>query len=71
MIKILLEIKADGTETFAISQSEENDRLYKLYGYKWFSSATDADMTITLARVCDQNNNVIRFTLKPIIYSQN
>jgi hypothetical protein len=32
--------------------------MYKLYGYKWFSSATDSDMTITLARILDENNNV-------------
>ena len=29
------------------------DGSYKLYGYKWFSSATDSDMTMTLARVVD------------------
>lgn len=27
-----------------------NSNECKLYGYKWFSSATDADMTLTLAR---------------------
>ena len=35
-----------GTETFAI----EKDKSCFLYGYKWFSSATDSDMTLTLAR---------------------
>ncbi|XP_028400377.1 acyl-CoA dehydrogenase family member 11-like [Dendronephthya gigantea] len=39
-----------GTET--IAQAQE-DGTYKLYGYKWFSSATDAEMTLTLARICD------------------
>ena len=39
---------ANGTETLAV---EQQDGSYKLYGYKWFSSATDADMTFTLARV--------------------
>ena len=29
---------------------QEGNR-YSLYGYKWFSSATDADMTLTLARI--------------------
>ena len=33
----------------------ESEPEYKLYGYKWFSSATDADITITLARVRDEN----------------
>lgn len=44
-----------GTETEAYLQSDFN---YKLYGFKWFSSATDSDMTITLARVMDENNQV-------------
>lgn len=46
---------SDGTETEAVLQSEN---LYKLHGYKWFSSATDSDMTITLARVLDKDNKV-------------
>ena len=25
--------------------------LFRLYGYKWFSSATDSDMSMSLARV--------------------
>ena len=36
-----------GTTTLAIPS--ENNK-YQLYGYKWFTSATDADMTLTLAR---------------------
>ncbi|XP_022610718.1 acyl-CoA dehydrogenase family member 11-like [Seriola dumerili] len=39
-----------GTETVAVPQS---DGSYKLHGFKWFTSATDADMTLTLARVQD------------------
>lgn len=50
-----------GTETFAIPLSESgsaNPDLsrsqeateYRAYGYKWFSSATDADMTLALCR---------------------
>ena len=42
---------AGGTQTVAVKQS---DGSYKLYGYKWFSSATDADMALTLARICDE-----------------
>lgn len=38
---------AQGTETVAV---EQDDNTYKLYGYKWFSSATDADVTLTLGR---------------------
>ncbi|XP_013397159.1 acyl-CoA dehydrogenase family member 11 [Lingula anatina] len=39
-----------GTETLAQAQS---DGTYKLYGYKWFSSATDSDIAFTLARTLD------------------
>ncbi|XP_061624136.1 acyl-CoA dehydrogenase family member 11-like isoform X1 [Phyllopteryx taeniolatus] len=42
---------AGGTETMAVLQT---DGWYKLYGFKWFTSATDADMTLTLARVRDR-----------------
>jgi alkylation response protein AidB-like acyl-CoA dehydrogenase len=55
---------ADGTQTEAFEQA---DPYYKLYGYKWFSSATDADITITLARVCDQNQKVISFVQVDLI----
>ncbi|XP_061585959.1 acyl-CoA dehydrogenase family member 11-like [Cololabis saira] len=41
---------ARGTETVAVPQT---DGSYKLHGFKWFTSATDADMTLTLARVQD------------------
>lgn len=41
-------LTANATETTAYRQS---DGSYKLYGYKWFTSATDADMTLTLARI--------------------
>lgn len=46
---------AGGTETMAVKQT---DGSYKLFGYKWFSSATDADMTLTLARVVNQHGNM-------------
>lgn len=35
-----------GTDTFALEDGEK----CKLYGYKWFSSATDSDMSLALAR---------------------
>ena len=37
-----------GTDTFAL-EDQEGKKCF-LYGYKWFSSATDADMTLALAR---------------------
>lgn len=45
-------LSANGTETVAYPRS---DGQYNLYGYKWFSSATDADMTLTLARPVSSN----------------
>lgn len=50
---------ASGTETVAVEQS---DGKYKLYGYKWFSSATDANMTFTLARVVDSQGQYVQGT---------
>lgn len=47
---------ASGTETVAVPQT---DGWYKLYGFKWFTSATDADMTLTLARVQDRTGATI------------
>jgi alkylation response protein AidB-like acyl-CoA dehydrogenase len=38
----------------------QDDGTYKLSGYKWFSSATDAGMTLTLARVCDSGGNTLQ-----------
>ena len=46
---------ARGTETVAVPQP---DGTYRLYGYKWFSSATDSDMTLTLARIVGQDGTV-------------
>lgn len=45
---------ASGTETLALHATGDQ---YKLYGYKWFSSATDSDMSLTLARITDSNGN--------------
>lgn len=47
---------AGGTETVAVPVDQQRHRLY---GYKWFSSATDANMALTLARVADDEGNVI------------
>jgi alkylation response protein AidB-like acyl-CoA dehydrogenase len=37
-----------GTQTFALEESNAS-KCY-LYGYKWFSSATDSDMSLAIAR---------------------
>lgn len=49
---------AQGTETIAIP-CKDNENMYRLYGYKWFSSATDSDITLTLARIADEDGTVL------------
>ena len=49
IILVLHIFVANGTETIAVPQGDGS--TYRLFGYKWFSSATDADITLTLARV--------------------
>lgn len=48
---------ANGTETVA---QRQEDGLYRLHGFKWFTSATDADITLTLARIADDHGNTIQ-----------
>ena len=50
---------AGGTETVA-TELDSSKNLFQLNGYKWFSSATDADMSITLARIKDKNGNTVQ-----------
>ncbi|XP_060085995.1 acyl-CoA dehydrogenase family member 11-like [Ylistrum balloti] len=50
---------ANGTETIAIPQ---DDGSFRLHGYKWFSSATDADITFTLARVVGKDGQTTKGT---------
>ncbi|XP_017541988.2 acyl-CoA dehydrogenase family member 11-like isoform X2 [Pygocentrus nattereri] len=45
---------ANGTETVAWRQE---DGSFRLHGFKWFTSATDADFTLTLARIADEDGN--------------
>ncbi|NXY84944.1 ACD11 dehydrogenase, partial [Alcedo cyanopectus] len=46
---------ANGTQTVARKQP---DGTYCLYGFKWFTSAADSDVTLTLARVEDAEGQV-------------
>lgn len=39
-----------------------NEDHYKLYGYKWFTSAIDSDVTFLLARDLDLNGQSIEGT---------
>ncbi|XP_053558174.1 LOW QUALITY PROTEIN: acyl-CoA dehydrogenase family member 11-like [Bombina bombina] len=50
---------ASGTETVAVSQE---DGTYKLHGFKWFTSATDSDMSLTLGRVADSQGRTVEGT---------
>ncbi|KAK2710576.1 hypothetical protein QYM36_011931 [Artemia franciscana] len=43
-----------GSDTYA---EKIMDDLYALYGYKWFTSATDSDIALTLAREVDSDGN--------------
>lgn len=49
--------EAKGTETVAIPF---DSKTHKLYGYKWFSSANDANIALALARVSDDEGNVVQ-----------
>ena len=70
---IVLLFVANGTETVAVPQE---DGTYRLHGYKWFSSATDADMSLTLARVQNPDgstvpvSNLLAVTKKLLFTSQ-
>ncbi|NXR40507.1 ACD11 dehydrogenase, partial [Zosterops hypoxanthus] len=48
---------ANGTETVARKQP---DGTYRLYGFKWFTSAADSDMALTLARIADAEGQCTR-----------
>ncbi|XP_053332439.1 acyl-CoA dehydrogenase family member 11-like isoform X1 [Clarias gariepinus] len=47
----------NGTETVA---QRQDDGSYRLYGFKWFTSATDSDITLTLARIADHHGDTIQ-----------
>ena len=44
------------TDTHALPIDESS---YELFGYKWFTSAITSDMTLTLARIHDEDGNII------------
>ncbi|XP_072456103.1 acyl-CoA dehydrogenase family member 11-like isoform X5 [Notamacropus eugenii] len=50
---------AHGTETVALQQE---DGTYKLFGFKWFTSSIDADVTLALARIMDARGSVTKGT---------
>ncbi|XP_053324551.1 acyl-CoA dehydrogenase family member 11-like [Spea bombifrons] len=50
---------AGGTET--VARCQENG-TYRLHGYKWFTSATDSDMSLTLGRVINSQGQTVQGT---------
>lgn len=42
---------SDVSNTETIAVKEETSNIYRLYGYKWFTSATDSQMTLGLAKI--------------------
>ncbi|NWZ83566.1 ACD11 dehydrogenase, partial [Poecile atricapillus] len=48
---------ANGTETVARKQP---DGTYRLYGFKWFTSAADSDVALTLARIADAEGQCVQ-----------
>lgn len=46
---------ANGTETVAVQDNE----FHRLYGYKWFTSATDSNMALTLAREIENSEDYL------------
>ena len=54
-----------GNSTGTVAKGPLDQRnLYQLFGHKWFSSATDAQVAFTLARIVDLNGSVTKVTLK-------
>ena len=51
---------ADGTDTIAIGPPDSGDGSYRLHGYKWFTSATDAQMAFTLARLQHEDGTITK-----------
>lgn len=49
ILKYFLDV-SNSTETIAVSYKNNK---FKLYGYKWFSSATECEMSLVLARIVD------------------
>ncbi|KAL9654414.1 hypothetical protein ABK040_010441 [Willaertia magna] len=49
-----------GTSTVAIPTSNGNDEFdFELFGFKWFTSATTSEITLTLAKIKDPKTNQV------------
>lgn len=49
-----------GNSTKTIARGPFCDGSYKLFGYKWFSSAADAQMAFTLARIVGKDGQTTK-----------
>lgn len=49
-----------GGSTSTIARRSSSNNAYKLYGHKWFSSAADAQIAFTLARIVDEEGLVTK-----------
>lgn len=49
-----------GGSTETVAKGPMSDNSYLLYGYKWFSSATDARVAFTLARIMDSSGLITK-----------
>jgi len=47
-----------GQATMTEAKWNEEKSVYELFGYKWFTSAITSDMTLTLARIHDESDEV-------------
>lgn len=56
---------ARATETVAVPSTGDHG-THKLYGYKWFTSAVDADVTLTLASISDDKDRAMTDERKPL-----
>lgn len=54
-----------GTDT--VAKGPLADDSYLLYGYKWFSSATDAQVAFTLARIMDSEESVTKVNYMTVL----
>lgn len=52
-----------GSGTSTIARDPLSNGSFKLYGYKWFSSAADAQMAFTLARIVDKEGLITKVCL--------
>jgi len=50
----------NGTDTISVPSKEKD--VFELYGYKWFTSAIDSQMALTLARDVDKDFNTVKGT---------